>query len=591
MANFIDDSVPVSPSKVDGASDGRGIIPAAQWNDVLQRTVDLRDRLRDREITPLNYGGKGNGTIDDTTALATAATVAAAAGRRLVLPEGYVFRCTSNVTLPAGTFATGRGEIRFDKAAGGALLRVQSNTILDGIVVSGNSKATQDDGISVLSGSSNAVIRNCVIKETGLTGVSVSSGCTNVAIIDNQFTDIGNISFVEPAYNSSYGNGIYSAGSNVLIARNRMRNVQNRGILVVDCSDVTLEANSIISTGYRAIEGFAQNGSASQVIKRLTIRNNYIEATGALRTGTDDTGSNGIAVFRDYNYKFGKEYGDVALQATDVVISGNVLKDIAENGIECNVGIVVNNTIHKSNARGFAVTSPEGLYVGPRSICRGNVIRDCPKGIRLYAGTDYPADTAVLEETEVADNYIVNATDTAIHCQADGLKAGTLRKIAIRGNRISGAPTGITITSNDGGTVTADEIVVAHNDMVGVTTKYNLPASVEAVLKLSKTLFEVGTDAQFGSVGSRPFSVAEEGGGWRLNNSGYIAMQAGSSVFSVDQDGGLTLMSGVKLYTGSANPVGNFGAPLGSLFLRTNGTLYVKQTEVTVGDATGWVAK
>lgn len=49
--------------------------------------------------------------------------------------------------------------------------------------------------------------------------------------------------------------------------------------------------------------------------------------------------------------------------------------------------------------------------------------------------------------------------------------------------------------------------------------------------------------------------------------------------------------NGRLVLSGNGDPNGNYGGPLGSIYLRANGTLYVKQTEGTPDDASGWVAK
>lgn len=55
---------------------------------------------------------------------------------------------------------------------------------------------------------------------------------------------------------------------------------------------------------------------------------------------------------------------------------------------------------------------------------------------------------------------------------------------------------------------------------------------------------------------------------------------------------GLTFSNGIKLLTGANTPEGAVTAPIGSLFLRTNGgaatSLYVKETGA---GNTGWVGK
>lgn len=90
-----------------------------------------------------------------------------------------------------------------------------------------------------------------------------------------------------------------------------------------------------------------------------------------------------------------------------------------------------------------------------------------------------------------------------------------------------------------------------------------------------------GTAGQFQVVES----VQGVSGSW-VGNGGYVAprVEVASS--------GRTILNGIPIITGTGTPEGSVTAPVGSLFLRTNGgagtTLYVKESGT---GNTGWVAK
>jgi hypothetical protein len=76
----------------------------------------------------------------------------------------------------------------------------------------------------------------------------------------------------------------------------------------------------------------------------------------------------------------------------------------------------------------------------------------------------------------------------------------------------------------------------------------------------------------------------------QFNDGGILG---GNSALSFDKATGILTLGGLKIATGTGDPSGVLAAPVGSLFLRSDGgtstALYVKETGAAT--TSGWVAK
>lgn len=96
----------------------RAQLTAAELNSAVEDTYAkatgstsrrwLSDRLAEVR-NPLDFGGTGDGSADDTAALQAAAAELPATGGVLLLPAGYTFKRTDPVVLPSGSVVLGHG--------------------------------------------------------------------------------------------------------------------------------------------------------------------------------------------------------------------------------------------------------------------------------------------------------------------------------------------------------------------------------------------------------------------------------------------------------------------------------------------------
>lgn len=115
-----------------------------------------------------DYGAVGNGTTNDTAALAVAAT--AAAGATLVLPKGVYL--IDSLVLPAGTTLRGEGSATLKaRVAASPVVTLSANCTVNGVSIHGNSfvKTGIDTG-----GSADFNITGCSITNCGSAGIVVS---------------------------------------------------------------------------------------------------------------------------------------------------------------------------------------------------------------------------------------------------------------------------------------------------------------------------------------------------------------------------------------------------------------------------------
>jgi hypothetical protein len=158
-------------------------------------------------VTPLEYGAIGNGVADDTAAVQAAFNDSTS----VEIPDGYVFRITQPISVPAGRyiFSNGNGEIKIDQTAviGGVSqsayingLRLNSNCTINGVVFRGTNvmcltsfPSTLQAGVAIQTHieTNNVTIKNCKFYGFRSFGGAIIQivRCNNVKILHNYFDE------------------------------------------------------------------------------------------------------------------------------------------------------------------------------------------------------------------------------------------------------------------------------------------------------------------------------------------------------------------------------------------------------------------
>lgn len=209
-------------------------------------------------MTVLDFGAKGDGVTDDTTAINAAITAANAQGGGTVFfPAGHTFVFTqidlkSNVRLYSdggvlkykdNTAVSADGKYYLLVAWGG------DNIVLDSLIIDGNAshntKFLVCDGITV-AGCENVVIKDCLLHDIPDSGIMFSN-CANSACINNRIDKCSDCGIY---YNTGDGN----TGYQNILAFNRISNIrEGSGIALkrvsqrisVVCNTIRDSANGI----------------------------------------------------------------------------------------------------------------------------------------------------------------------------------------------------------------------------------------------------------------------------------------------------------------------------------------------------------
>ena len=271
-----------------------------------------------------------------------------------------------------------------------------NDVVIEGITLDGN-KANQTvdfNAVCVRSdGSENITLKDCLIKNSPLTGANMRSG-SNIRILNNEFLDCG----TEASVNS--GDAIFLAfNEDDLVEGNRIINPARIGIVLkggvgTESKGGRIVNNYVRSSGENAI-------SAEDGVEQFLISNNEIDTTG---TSAFSSTKSGIAA------------GELSVSGE---ISHNTIQDAGSIGIELPNG-VTNMSIH------------DNIIIDPVTLGIQALASDARGGINSLS---------------IKDNKIINPASDGIVISAaltNALRVANLnRDITIEGNQvIKGAAAG-----------------------------------------------------------------------------------------------------------------------------------------------------
>lgn len=344
----------------------------ANWGLAVSQSVDdITNRVAEvtgYELNAKDFGAVGDGTTDDTAALASAFAAGAAQGRTVVIPPG-----TYRVDQPAISNCTVRGMGRAsvlkrkEGAAQNRCLRVTGDYVtirdltLDG---NGSSSGASNDGVLHMgvTGISHLTVENCWVRNTFSHALRITNTASHIKVVNNLI---------------EYGSG--GAGYGIIM------NSQTGGAPTV-IDDVAVMGNTLVRSGGSGY-GMMIRGSDDNVTRkmenvrivgnRVDLMNNPIAGL-AIETWSDH------AVIAN-NTITGGGFG-ISYSGARGAIVGNVIRDIDGPGIE-------------------AAAGPGASHV----TCVANVVEDCQTGIAAWGTANW---------VTIADN-IVNRCEPGIHCYAD----------------------------------------------------------------------------------------------------------------------------------------------------------------------------
>lgn len=424
----------------------------------------------------------------------------------------------------------------------------------------------QGHGIYIILNCSNIIVEGVKISDCFGDGVYTGRLCTNVKITKSNITNNrrNNISVVSTSNvlidgnEISYANGTYpEAGIDI---------EPNAGDAV--SRNVIITNNNIYGNAQQGIDFPAP--PPTPLIENAIVANNHIYNNGG--AGIKASYINKITI--DDNHIYGNSGGgivDSAALATSMNIRGNTIYN--------NTGTAIEGFVSNANISGNTIANhPTGWGVkwkfGQRVTIAGNTISDTgEEGIYYERAYNSVIDGNTINNTQ-KHGIFVTGTSTS--------SATKSRKVAITGNSVSSpglladnAYSGIYLDAN------ANTSTITGNT-VSAGTAGNLP--LHAIHAVDSTVFASNNHTTGGA----------KSGNSEVNIGG-VALPSfipSPNVMSHTYVPRLYLPGLPFVTAGAGSPEGAQSAPVGSVWLRTDGgvgtTMYVKQTGT---GNTGWAAK
>lgn len=383
------------------------------------QTADLFDLLGGLEDTGDAVVGKGLSVMTwalpgETAAMHGTAILEralASTSTDLFVPAGVelvIAAPTSNMVNVVGKTLRGPGTLRFTSGN----LRLGSGArVCSDLRIRGTAKTNAGSGVSVLANAVDVLVQQCDIADVQHNGVNINGGTSDVRVLGNRIRNCGGAG-INTAYQGCgiYASGQASAINGLRIAGNDVAETYGIGaIMAQSVTGVAVDANTVARTVYRGIYLTGTNTGRVQA--------NNVSECGALRTGASGVGCNGIMV-------------NLTTLASDVVVEGNTITKVAENGIEGRATII-NNIVRKTGAYpALATPSIEGIFGTPESPIIGNVVYDAA-GAGIYVFGD-----VAKSDLHVVGNHIYRPADSGIRVLAKGV---TLSSGLVAWNVIHGA--------------------------------------------------------------------------------------------------------------------------------------------------------
>jgi hypothetical protein len=396
----------------------------------------LADRFREA-VNVKDEGATGDGATDDTAAIASAHTKAAAAGIPLYFPPGtYLVTGLTNITQPIfglSRFTTtikakGTNTTHLLKLADSVSGWSMQEITLDGASVGGHAFAST---LAI-----NLEVRQCRVLNAGLSGLYITNG-TNIVIEDNYVTNAGSAPGAAAALS---GAGVNLNAKNGTVRRNTITN----------CGGANITLSSYVPAG--SVDGW------------VDVEDNYCSGAGTVVTQDNITGydSTNVRIRVRNNRCDNSANHNIHVGGADCEISGNFCTNATFNNIFCSSRLAGTSTIVPFNGAKIlgntCDTAGSGYYniysdqVSQASITKNICRNSGGTGISAVNGTG----------VEINDNTVVNA---ATH----GISIAGLITSTVSDNRIdlTGNTSGHCLVNNIYNSTSSSNTLISDNVVKG----------------------------------------------------------------------------------------------------------------------------
>lgn len=366
------------------------------------------------------YGVTANGSTDDTSAVQTVLTLAAATGKTAIFSAG-THKLVGPVSFPSGVKAQGVGNggtIFYAGTAGMTNISTASaDAWIDGIYFKGSGTSNGGErGIDV-SNQSRVKVTNCrfgyLTNGVRFSGLSAMDGEVSTSIFQ---TIVGK-------FGVSEGYGVNTSGQNLRVVNNRFTDIMRHAVYLASSASGCLVADNVISgLSQHAIQVYAlssQNGCFSNAI----VGNVISDMTQAVGVRVSDFAHNTLIANNIISGFSGSNcYGifvsngvdsSTATRGKRCIISGNRIDAPVRNMdailIQNFDDVLVTGNLLSGNSKGYGVQVTASAATPAEPICRnihisGNWISDCSNPILL-------SSTSVVGVLVGTNSYISNVAD------------------------------------------------------------------------------------------------------------------------------------------------------------------------------------